>query len=243
MTEPDPFAARDSLSSGQALYRLDRIVDPLKLPYTVCVLLENLLRRAGSEHVRGGCARPGGLARAAAGCAIAVHARARGHAGLHRRPCVVDLAAHARRDARAGRRPGRVNPLVPVDLVIDHSVQVDAFGSARVSSATSSASTSATASATRCCAGPRRRSRTSASCRRASASSTRSTSSTWPAVVQRARRRRRLPRHAGRHRLAHHHDQRRSACSAGASAASRPRPSCSASRSAMLDAGGRRAQA
>ena len=63
MTDPDPFGARDTLAPGEALYRLDRIVDPLTLPYTVCVLLENLLRRAGSEHVRrGGRARAGGLA-------------------------------------------------------------------------------------------------------------------------------------------------------------------------------------
>ena len=49
---PDPFSARDTLPSGETLYRLDRLVDPLTLPYTVCVLLENLLRRAGNEHVR-----------------------------------------------------------------------------------------------------------------------------------------------------------------------------------------------
>jgi aconitate hydratase len=47
----DPFSVRDTLASGEALYRIDRLVDPLRLPYTVCVLLENLLRRAGSAHV------------------------------------------------------------------------------------------------------------------------------------------------------------------------------------------------
>jgi len=45
-------------------------------------------------------------------------------------PAVVDLAAMRSAMARAGRSPGRVSPFVPVDLVIDHSVQVDRFGSA-----------------------------------------------------------------------------------------------------------------
>ena len=44
-------------------------------------------------------------------------------------PAVVDLAAMRAAMARAGGDPARVDPLVPVDLVIDHSVQVDAFGS------------------------------------------------------------------------------------------------------------------
>jgi aconitate hydratase len=43
-------------------------------------------------------------------------------------PCIVDLAAMREAVAAAGGDPTRVNPLVPVDLVIDHSVQVDAFG-------------------------------------------------------------------------------------------------------------------
>src|SRR2546423_6731166 len=46
-----PFSARDAPPTGETLYRIDRLVDPIRLPYTVCVLLENLLRRAGGEHV------------------------------------------------------------------------------------------------------------------------------------------------------------------------------------------------
>ena len=42
---------RDTLPTGEAFWRLDGVVDPLKLPVTVCVLLENLVRRAGSDHV------------------------------------------------------------------------------------------------------------------------------------------------------------------------------------------------
>src|SRR4051794_11029276 len=45
-------------------------------------------------------------------------------------PCVVDLAAMRAAMKRAGGNPQKINPLVPVDLVIDHSVQVDTFGSA-----------------------------------------------------------------------------------------------------------------
>ena len=43
-------------------------------------------------------------------------------------PCVVDLAAMRSTMHRAGGDPNRINPLVPVDLVIDHSVMVDTFG-------------------------------------------------------------------------------------------------------------------
>ncbi len=45
-------------------------------------------------------------------------------------PCVVDLAAMRAAMKRAGGDPRKINPLIPVDLVIDHSLQVDAFGSA-----------------------------------------------------------------------------------------------------------------
>src|SRR5262245_57993949 len=46
-------------------------------------------------------------------------------------PCVVDLAAMRDAMSRMGGDPRRINPLVPVDLVIDHSVQVDVFGNVR----------------------------------------------------------------------------------------------------------------
>ena len=44
-------------------------------------------------------------------------------------PAVVDLAAMRNAMERLGGDPKRINPLIPVDLVIDHSVQVDQFGS------------------------------------------------------------------------------------------------------------------
>ena len=94
-------------------------------------------------------------------------------------PAVVDLAAMRNAMTALGGDPDRVNPLVPVDLVIDHSVMVDHFGNAEAFRGTSSANMSATASATSSCAGASRPSTISASCRPAPASATRSTSNIW----------------------------------------------------------------
>ena len=130
MADPDPFGARDTLPSGEAFLRLDRLVDPLTLPYTICVLLENLLRRAGSEHVREDDVRA--LAAWPAphpGAQLAFMPARVLMQDLTGVPAVVDLAALRAAVDRRGADPGRVDPLVPVDLVIDHSVQVDAFGS------------------------------------------------------------------------------------------------------------------
>ena len=94
-------------------------------------------------------------------------------------PGVVDLAAMREAMIKLGGNPQEINPLAPAELVIDHSVQVDEYGTARLAGRNNSrSSSSATASATRSCAGARRRSATSRSCRRTPASCTRSTSST-----------------------------------------------------------------
>src|SRR5581483_10857558 len=58
-----------------------------------------------------------------------LHAGARADAGFDRRASVVDLAAMREAMKRMGGDPKKINPLAPVDLVIDHSVQVDTFGS------------------------------------------------------------------------------------------------------------------
>ena len=93
-------------------------------------------------------------------------------------PAVVDLAAMRDAIGEMGGDPSKINPLVPAELVIDHSVQVDVFGTRSRSSATPSSSSSATRSGTRSCAGARAPSTTSASSRPTPGSSTRSTSST-----------------------------------------------------------------
>jgi aconitate hydratase len=132
MPDLDPFGARDTLPGGEAIHRLDRLTDPLRLPYTVCVLLENLLRRVGSEHVREDDVRAlAAWPEPAEGTQLAFMPARVLMQDLTGVPAVVDLAALRAAVDRRGGDPGRVDPLVPVDLVIDHSVQVDAFGSDR----------------------------------------------------------------------------------------------------------------
>ena len=64
-------------------------------------------------------------------------------------PAVVDLAAMRDAMVALGGDPQKINPLIPVDLVIDHSVIVDEFGTPEgLRQATSSSNTSATSSAT-----------------------------------------------------------------------------------------------
>src|SRR4051794_8345005 len=102
-----------------------------KLPFSTKILLENLLRNEDGKRV----------------CAQDVDYVARGVSGPDAKeisfmparvlmqdftgvPAVVDLAAMRDALAAMGADPGKANPLMPADLVIDHSVQVDAFGSA-----------------------------------------------------------------------------------------------------------------
>ena len=118
------------------LYRLQHLAeqgagDPSRLPHTVKVLLENLLRRAGTRDVSEADVRalaswPSGAPEARLAF-MPVRVLMQDFTGV---PAVVDLAAMRSAMARAGGDPSRVNPLVDVDLVIDHSVQVDLFRSA-----------------------------------------------------------------------------------------------------------------
>ena len=100
------------------------------LPVTVKILLENLLRHAGGGVVRPRTSRrcwPGGRAPPAEAEIPFMPARVllQDFTGV---PAVVDLAVMRDAMADLGGDPARVNPLVPADLVIDHSVQVDRFG-------------------------------------------------------------------------------------------------------------------
>jgi len=99
------------------------------LPHTVRILLENLLRRAGTrdvadEDVAALAAWPGPAKDIAF---MPGRVLMQDFTGV---PAVVDLAAMRSAVERAGGDPARVNPLVPVDLIIDHSVQVDLFRTA-----------------------------------------------------------------------------------------------------------------
>ena len=102
------------------------VADPSRAPHTVRILLENLLRRAGGRDVSEDDVVA--LARWPEPAANVAFMPARilmqDFTGV---PAVVDLAAMRSAVARDGRDPRSVNPLVPVDLVIDHSVQVDLF--------------------------------------------------------------------------------------------------------------------
>jgi aconitate hydratase A / 2-methylisocitrate dehydratase len=111
------------------LYRLDAIgVDLSRLPKTVLILLENLLRRAGSrdvsdDDVRALAAWPGPARDVAF---MPGRVLMQDFTGV---PAVVDLAAMRSATQRAGADPASINPSIPVDLVIDHSVSVDLFRS------------------------------------------------------------------------------------------------------------------
>ena len=134
----DSFSARASLEAGGAthtIYRLDRAADALscdlsRLPFTLRVLLENLLRgEDGTAVTREQIEAIGAWeAQAAPSQEIAFRpARVllQDFTGV---PAIVDLAAMRDAMAALGGDPARINPQQPVDLVIDHSVQVDEFG-------------------------------------------------------------------------------------------------------------------
>ena len=134
----NPFGALDSFDAGSGtaqLYRLSHLektgvgqID--RLPFSIKVLLESVLRNCdgyvvGEDDVRT-------LANYEAGSPAQVEvpfkvARVvmQDFTGV---PAVVDLAAMRSAAKRLGGDPQKVNPLIPVDLVIDHSVQVDVFG-------------------------------------------------------------------------------------------------------------------
>src|SRR5437870_4046364 len=106
------------------------LASPERLPHTLKILLENLLRRAGTRDV--GDDDVLRLARwpapGASGDLAFMPGRVlmQDFTGV---PAVVDLAAMRAAVGRAGGSPTSTNPLVPVDLIIDHSVQVDRFRS------------------------------------------------------------------------------------------------------------------
>ena len=108
------------------IYRLAETENPTRLPYTLRVLLENVLR-AGSES--GVEAVSGWDPHAEPSREIQFSPSRVLLQDLTGVPAVVDLAAIRDAVAELGADPERVNPKIPVELVIDHSVQVDAFAS------------------------------------------------------------------------------------------------------------------
>ncbi|MGH9669539.1 MAG: aconitate hydratase AcnA [Terriglobales bacterium] len=136
----DSFSSRSTFRAGgreYQLYRLDALdqqgLNTLRLPYSLRILLENLLRTEDGHAVRAEDIRA--LAswdpKAEPAREIAftpARVLMQDFTGV---PAVVDLAAMRDAMVRLGGDPERINPLQPAELVIDHSVQVDEFGSPR----------------------------------------------------------------------------------------------------------------
>src|SRR5271169_1162485 len=135
----DEFGARSVLETpgGRAfIYRLDRLETAgvggiSRLPFSIKVLLESVLRNCDGELIT--AEDVAALAQWNAQSPVArevpfkpARVILQDFTGV---PAVVDLAAMRSAMKRLGGDPAKINPLVPVDLVIDHSVQVDVFGS------------------------------------------------------------------------------------------------------------------
>ena len=127
------FDARSALEIGDRRYeifRLDRVDGSARLPYSLKVLLENLLRCEDGTVVTGEqvTALAGWDPAARHGAEIQftpARVLMQDFTGV---PCVVDLVAMRDAMAAFGGDPQRINPLIPAELVIDHSVIADAFG-------------------------------------------------------------------------------------------------------------------
>jgi aconitate hydratase len=131
------FNARDTLTvSGRSLefFRLDALqasYDVARLPFSMKVLLENLLRHEDGETVRRedieALARWDAKAEPSEEIAfMPARVLMQDFTGV---PAIVDLAAMRDAIGEMGGEASKINPLVPAELVIDHSVQVDVFGS------------------------------------------------------------------------------------------------------------------
>jgi aconitate hydratase A / 2-methylisocitrate dehydratase len=132
------FGSRATLNSGDAKYEVHRL-DALegagighasKLPFSLKILLENLLRHEDGRVVQRDDIRALATWKPSAAPKEVAFMPARvllqDFTGV---PAVVDLAAMREAMRKLGGDPKRINPLLPADLVIDHSVQVDKFGS------------------------------------------------------------------------------------------------------------------
>ncbi|MFD9669021.1 aconitate hydratase [Rhodococcus sp. NPDC059968] len=127
------FGARSTLTvedQTYGIYRLDAIETDVQLPYSMKVLLENLLRNEDGRLVTAG--QVSALA--------SWSPRKPGHTEIQYTParvlmqdftgvpCVVDLVAMRDAMTALGGDPRKINPLIPTELVIDHSVIADVFG-------------------------------------------------------------------------------------------------------------------
>src|SRR6266849_3933783 len=138
MSSGNSFGTRDKLHVGAQTFDIHRLeflekqgVSHLaKLPFSLRILLENLLRCEDGRSVRQDDIRalaswkPGAAEKEIA--FMPARVLLQDFTGV---PAVVDLATMREAVNRMGGNPKRINPLFPAELVIDHSVQVDSFGS------------------------------------------------------------------------------------------------------------------
>ncbi len=135
----DPFGARDTFSVGGrdlGIYRLSALEDQgigrmANLPYSIRILLESVLRNCDATTVQKEDVVSLATWQAASPAKVEIPYKPsrvvlQDFTGV---PAVVDLAALRSAMSRLNGDPTKINPLIPVDLVIDHSVQVDQFGS------------------------------------------------------------------------------------------------------------------
>ncbi len=138
-TKADPFGASTTLATAAGdvqVYKLSSLTDAgvgdvSRLPFSIKVLLESALRNLDGftiteKDVQTVASWDGALVGAAEIPFVPARVLLQDFTGV---PAVVDLAAMRDALAALGGDPKKINPLIPVDLVIDHSVQVDAFGS------------------------------------------------------------------------------------------------------------------
>ena len=182
MPNSNSFQAASLLRVGDREYEIHRlealekagVANLSRLPYSIKILLENLLRHEDGRSVRAAdiefVAGWDGTPRTREISFMPARVLLQDFTGV---PAVVDLAAMRDALKAMGADPKKANPLLPVDLVIDHSVQVDKYGTPDAADLTPPSSSSATGSATPSSAGASRRFKTSASCRPIPASFTR----------------------------------------------------------------------
>jgi len=135
MSEINSFSSKDVLTVGGTdyeVYRIDAVDGSQKLPFSLKVLLENLLRTEDGANVTGEQIRALGSWQPTAEPDTEIQfspARVvmQDFTGV---PCIVDLATMREAVSELGGDPTKINPLAPAELVIDHSVIADLFGTA-----------------------------------------------------------------------------------------------------------------
>jgi aconitate hydratase len=135
LSNVDSFKSKSTLEvngKDYEIFRLDAVEGSKKLPFSLKVLLENLLRTEDGANITADHIRTLGSWDASAEPSHEIQftpARVvmQDFTGV---PCIVDLATMREAVKELGGDPDKVNPLAPAELVIDHSVQIDSFGNA-----------------------------------------------------------------------------------------------------------------